>query len=93
MRILDKDIVPKSGERAKGYFHLTHKDKNLVECFMDADVDFVIWMTPYKHMPRNLKITPLISVFDMKKKGSWRRRLKEYNIDEIICLEVEPTIV
>ena len=64
-------------------------DKNLVESFWEADVDFVIWMTPYKNLPGNPRVYPQICIFDMKRKGNWKKRLVEYNANEMMCLEVE----
>ena len=62
-------------------------DKNLVESFWKADVDFVIWMTPYKNLPGNPRVYPQICVFDLRRKDKWKKDLVEYNVDEMMCLE------
>lgn len=85
----DKNVKAKVGEAVSGFAHFHFMDKNLVESFLEADVDFVIWMTPYKNLPSNSRAYPQICVLDMKHKDKWKNRLIEYNEDEMMCLETE----
>ena len=89
LRVTDKIVKVKAGESVSGFPHFHFVDKNLIESFLEADVDFFIWMTPYKNLPSNPRIYPQICVFDMKRKDNWKKRLIEYNVDEMMCLEVE----
>jgi len=79
----------KVGEPVSGFAHFHFMDKNLVESFWEADVDFIIWMTPYKNLPSNPRVYPQICVFDLKRKDKWKKNLVEYNADEMMCLEAE----
>jgi len=86
---LDKGIKPKAGEAISGWPHLYFKDKNLVDSFCNADVDFIIWITPFKDLPGNIHFLPKICVFDMKRIKAWKRYLMDYKEDDLICMEVE----
>lgn len=89
MRVMDKNIVAIPGAPVKGFPHKIFRDRNLVESFINADVDFVIWVTPYKRIPGNPRMNPLICVFDMRKRKVLERKLINYNVDEMMCLEVK----
>ena len=89
LQVTDKKVKAKAGEPVSGFAHFHFMDKNLVESFWEADVDFVIWMTPYKNLLGNPRVYPQICIFDMKRKGKWKKRLVEYNANEMMCLEVE----
>ena len=88
LRVTDKTAKPKVGDPVKGYPHILFMDKKLVESFLYADIDFVIWMTPFKNLPNNPRF-PQIYVFDMKHKENWKKRLIEYCDNEMLCLETE----
>ena len=85
----DKVVKAKAWESVRGFAHFHFMDKNLVESFREADMDFVIWMTPYKNIPGNPRVYPQICIFDMKRKDNWKKSLVEYNANEIMCLETE----
>lgn len=88
LKIEDKNLELKAGDAVSGYRHFYFWDKNLVEIFMDADIDFVIWVTPYKNIASNPRVYPQISVFDLKHKSGWKKKLITYNEKELQCLEV-----
>ena len=69
----DKKVKVKAGESVSGFAHFHFMDKILVESFGKVDVDFVIWMTPYKNLPSNPRVYPQICVFDMKRKDNWKK--------------------
>lgn len=87
--VTDKNIKPKKGDIISAFQHVYIRDKNLIGIFEGKDLDFVIWMTPYKNFPPNPKVYPEICVFDMMNKSAWKRNLIEYKTDEMLCLEVE----
>ena len=86
---IDPNVAKKPGGLVKGDPHLHFYDKNLVESFLDAELDFVIWMTPYKNIAGNPKIYPLVSIFDLKRNNDWKENILEYSYDEMVCLETE----
>lgn len=88
LKVENKKIELKTGEPVNGYCHFYFRDKNLVEIFMNADIDFVIWATPYKNMACNPFIYPQVVVFDLKHRGKWKKKLITYNENELQCLEV-----
>ena len=87
--VTDKNIKPKKEDRIEAFSHVYIRDKNLIGIFEGIDVDFIIWMTPYKNFPPNPKVYPEICVFDVKNKINWKRNLIEYKADKMLCLEVE----
>lgn len=89
LQVTDKKVKAKAGETVSGFAHFHFMDKNLVESFWEADVDFVIWMTPYKNLSGNPRVYPQICVFDLRRKDKWKKNLVEYNADEMMCLEAE----
>lgn len=88
MRVVDKNIVPMPGTAVKGFPHKLFIDRNLVECFINADADFVVWVAPYKNIPGNPRMNPQICIYDMRKKSALEKKLIDYKIDEMMCLEV-----
>lgn len=85
----DKTIKPKAGEAVIGLPHFHFKDKNLIDSFYNADVDFIIWITPFKDLPGNIHFLPQICVFDMKRIKQCKMQLLDYKEDDLICMEVE----
>ncbi len=85
----EPNVKRKPGERIAGFPHLFVRDKKFIENFLDKDLDFVIWMTPYKNLPENPPFYPEISVFDLKKYEKQKEQLIEYDFEEVVCLEVE----
>lgn len=77
----------KPGDKVKGDLHFGFRDRKFVEVFLNHDLDFVIWMTPYKNMPQNPMTYPAISILDLKKKGKWKKHMIEYDIEKMYCLE------
>ena len=87
LNVFDPNITIKAGEPVSGFPHFHYLDKNLVRSFEQADVEYVIWMTPYKKLPSIPPIYPEICIFDMKRKNGWKNKLIEYDIDKMVCLE------
>lgn len=82
---IDKNINMKKG--AIGKLHFPFRDQNLMKNIVDADLDFVIWMTPFKNFPPNPPVYPKICVIDLKK---FRRKVKllDYDEERVVCIEI-----
>ena len=89
MRVKERNTNPKPGEMIGGFPHAHFYDRNLVESFIDADVDYVIWMTPHKFFWGNPRIMPRICIFDLTKKENLKKHLLGYSTDQMVCLECE----
>ena len=66
-------------------------DKNILDYLLQFDIDYVIWMTPYKLIPDNpkkaFKEVYLLDVGKARKKAI--RNPIEYNYENLICIEAE----
>ena len=62
------DAESTDGIGAYGRPHVFFFDKRFVECFMKKDIDYLIWMTPYKRYQYNSDELPLpmATVYDLK---------------------------
>lgn len=89
LQMQDKTVKVKPGAVVSGYPHIHFMDKNFIKVFENADVDFLIWMTPNKNLPQNPKMYPEICVFDIKRRSSWKKKLIKYDEDKMMCMEVE----
>lgn len=84
------NVVPRYGDII-GPCRVYHApyDKRFIDVILKTEVDFVLWMTPYKWFPGNarfaFKSVYLLDVNKAKKKPI--KSLTEYNYDTIICLE------
>lgn len=85
----NRNIMVRCGEKIHGFPHFYFKDKKFVESFMDEDLDFVIWVTPYKNLPQNPRIYPEISIFDLKRKQIWKKHIVGYDSANMVCLEAK----
>ncbi len=77
----------KPGDKVKGNLHFGFRDRKFVEVFLHHDLDFVIWMTPYKNMPHNPKTYREINILDLKKKDGWKKNIIEYDVEKMYCME------
>ena len=50
LRVLENKVNAIPGERIGGYAPYHFLDRNLVDIVLDTEVDFIIWMTPYKNL-------------------------------------------
>lgn len=83
------DVIPHDKPIRVDGLHWHFRDKNLIEVFLNSDVDFVVWMTPYKNLPRNPRCFPTICIFDLSEKRKRRIKMIDYAVDEMQCLECE----
>ena len=74
---------------AKPYHALL--DKKIVDHLLQLDIDYVIWLTPYKWIPDNpknaFKEVYLLDMGKARKKAI--KKLINYNYDNLICLEAK----
>lgn len=76
IKSLDKTRPRRVGERAFGELHFWWNDMNMISCLKDSEIDYLFWMTPYKHFDSKEKIElPKAIIFDVKK----------IKYDELIC--------
>lgn len=54
------------GEKIHYYSYLHFADKKFVNVFLNSDIDFLIWYSPFKHFDTNLKDVPIACVYDIK---------------------------
>lgn len=67
-KCFDKNRPRKVGERFYGEPHFWWIDKNMVNCLKESDVDYLIWMAPYKYFHSEERVMlPHIIVMDVKK--------------------------
>jgi len=63
------------GEGVRAELHYFWLDKNMMSCLKDSNVDYVIWMAPYKHFESEEKVElPQAIIIN----------LKTFNYDELI---------
>lgn len=88
LRVTDSSTKVSAGQLIQGYPHILFQDKNFMEIFLNQDLDYIIWMTPYKNTAENPRIYPLVIVIDLKKYKKRKMKLIEYKDEEMKCLEV-----
>ena len=66
--------------------HFHYLDKRLVEAFKDANIDYMIWMTPYKRYSyaSNEIQPPKVVLYDLK---DFKCKLLEYDEDKMVSAE------
>ena len=75
-------VVP--GQCTSGYPHQHWKDRAFLSPFVDADVDYLVWYTPFKHMQIDgggVLPLPTTCLFDLKND---KLELEEYNEDMMV---------
>ena len=66
IRIIGEKQVPIPGKKVHGYIHHWWLDKNMIEIFKNSNIDYLIWMAPYKKIEKEDSL-PKIIIFDIKK--------------------------
>lgn len=84
-----QEKIPPEGVPIKGRYYEAPKDKRFIDVLLETDVDFIIWMTPYKEMPGNPKQF-LIETYLLDVNKAKRKPVKHVNYDyeRVMCLEV-----
>lgn len=55
------------GNQLKCKLHYHWLDRNLIDIFIDEDIEYIIWVTPNKNIPGNSFWIPNITLIDVKK--------------------------
>lgn len=85
---LRKDIIG-TNKKALSRPHLYFFDKSFVDVFIESDLDYLIWYTPYKVDPQNLVVEmPKVVFYDIKNFKKRRNLLEEYKEPYMISNEI-----
>lgn len=77
----------KAGECMRAQPHFWWFDSNMLDVVIKSDIDFVIWMAPYKHFKSRPKLNlPWIAIYDIKKLNY--KKLIKYQHGDMQSLEV-----
>lgn len=81
---IDAERTSEIGALGKLHFHFL--DKRFVESFIDADIDYIIWMTPYKRYfyAPDEKQPPKATIYT---KNNLLHELLEYDEDKMVSAE------
>lgn len=83
----EKENSYKVGEQLYAQLHLWWQDYNMLSCLKESRIDYLIWMTPYKHFDSIEKVElPKAMVFDVKKINY--SKLIKYNLNKMQSLEI-----
>lgn len=64
----NKKTIKKIGDNVKGKIHYWFLDKEFVDVIINANIDYLIWYSPYKHyIGTNDEMIPRICIYDVKK--------------------------
>ena len=75
------------GESIYAQPHFWWVDNNMLSCFRDSEVDYLIWMTPYKHFDSKEKVVlPKAIIYNVKKIKY--DKLTTYNSSEMESIEL-----
>ena len=86
MKLIDCEVPKKPGDLMYGDLHLWWKDVNMLNLIKDSNIDYLIWMTPYKHFDSLEKVKyPLAIIYEVSKIDF--ENLMRYKIDELTSME------
>lgn len=58
--------------------HQFWRDKNLIDVFINEDIDYVLWCTPFKNIAEIGKINPYLTLIDVRK---YKKKYYKYVIE------------
>ncbi len=83
----DEKRPTKVGEAFYAYPHLWWCDKNMINCLKNSKIEYLVWVTPYKHFDSVGKVElPKITIIDVKKIKY--KKLIEYIPSDMQSLEI-----
>lgn len=86
MKLIDGEVIPKPGDLMYGDLHQWWKDGNMLNIIKDSNIDYLIWMIPYKLFNSLEKIKyPMAMVYEVSQINF--DNLIRYEIDELISIE------
>ncbi len=84
--ILDGSNPKNPGDGFFGQPHFWWYDKNMMDCTKDSGIDYIVWMTPYKHFENKEKLElPKAIIINLKKFNY--KKLYPYDPSEMYSLE------
>lgn len=87
IKCADKRKQFKPGERIYAQPHFWWLDNNMLSVIKNSNIDYLIWMCPYKHFKSKVKLNfPMIVIYDLKKVNY--AKFINYNSDNMQSLEV-----
>lgn len=86
MKLIDYEAPQKPGDLMHGDLHQWWRDSNMLNVIKDSNVDYLIWMTPYKLFNSIEKVRyPLAMIYEVSKIDF--NNLMRYEIDELVSME------
>lgn len=86
MRLINCSAPKNPGELMYGELHYWWLDSNMLNIIKDKDIDYLIWMTPYKWLDPNIKVFyPLAMIYEVSKIDF--NNLKDYKNNEMASVE------
>ena len=87
VKCFDDNRPSKIGEIICGQPHTWWFDKNMMDCLINSDIDYIIWMTPYKHFNSIQKFElPKATIIDIKSIDL--NEMAHYNPSDMQSLEM-----
>ena len=87
IKCFDEVRIKRVGDSIFAQPHYWWLDSNMVSCFKDTEIDYVIWMTPFKHFDSDEKVElPEATVYNVKKINC--KDLIDYKPEEMQSLEL-----
>lgn len=86
---LDEYEKKHAGDSMLVNLHLFWLDRNLIDVFIDADIEYVFWFAPFKNLPGNPRF-PSLFLIDVKKyKKKFYSKTRQYSSASVKTLEKE----
>lgn len=86
IKLIDCEVPKGPGELIIGDLHCWWKDSNMLNILKDSNIDYLIWITPFKIFKSIQKVRyPLAAIYDVSK-IKFNKNIK-YELDELESLE------
>ncbi|MGN1341727.1 MAG: hypothetical protein ACI4VL_00670 [Bacilli bacterium] len=86
MKLIDCEVPQKPGDLMHGDLHQWWRDGNMLNIIKNSNIDYLIWMTPYKLFNSIGKVRyPLAMIYEVSKIDF--NSLMKYEIDELVSME------
>lgn len=86
MKLIDCEVPQKPADLMNGDLHQWWRDSNMLNVIKDSNIDYLIWMTPYKLFNSIDKVRyPLAMMYEVSKIDF--DKLMRYEMDELVSME------
>ncbi len=86
IKLINCEAPQKPGDLMYGDLHQWWRDSNMLNVIKDSNIDYLIWMTPYKLFNSIEKVRyPMAMIYEVSKIDF--NNLMKYEIDELISIE------